>query len=29
MFDPLFDGNDLADPDHVQKLWANSNASQK
>jgi hypothetical protein len=28
MFDPLFDGNDLADPDHVQKLWAN-NASQR
>jgi hypothetical protein len=27
MFDPLFDGNDLADPDHVQKLWA-SGASQ-
>jgi hypothetical protein len=24
MFDPLFDGNDLADPDHVQKLWANN-----
>ncbi|MDR0302733.1 MAG: flagellar filament outer layer protein FlaA [Treponema sp.] len=24
MFAPLFDGNDLADPDHVQKLWANN-----
>jgi len=24
MFDPLFDGNDLADPDHVQKLWASN-----
>jgi hypothetical protein len=23
MFSPLFDGNDLADPDNVQKLWAN------
>jgi len=25
MFDPLFDGNDLADPDHVEKLWASNN----
>ncbi|WP_461247326.1 flagellar filament outer layer protein FlaA [Treponema sp. R6D11] len=28
MFDPLFDGNDLADPDHVDKLWASSTASK-
>ena len=24
MFDSLFDGNELADPDHVQELWANA-----
>jgi hypothetical protein len=29
MFDPLFDGNDLADPEHVQKLWANSATNDK
>jgi hypothetical protein len=27
MFDPLFDGNDLADPDQVEKLWANSSSN--